>query len=55
VSNDKAIYVAKSTDHGDTRACSSAISTVGQAILPWIAATSAREDLVYHGAVGTGS
>jgi hypothetical protein len=55
VSNDKGIYVAESTDHGDTWTCSAAISTVGQAIFPWIVATSAGEDLVYYGAVGTGS
>jgi len=55
VSNDKSIYAAESTDHGDTWACSAAISTVGQAIFPWIVATSAGEDLVYYGAVGTGS
>lgn len=55
VSNDKAIYVAKSTDHGDTWSCSGAISAVGQAIYPWIAATSAGEDLVYYGATGSGA
>jgi hypothetical protein len=55
VSNDKAIYVAKSTDHGDSWACSGALSTSGQAIFPWIVATSAGEDLVYYGAVGSGA
>lgn len=55
VSNDKSIYVAKSTDHGDSWTCSGAISSVGQAIFPWVVATSAGEDLVYYGAVGSGS
>ena len=55
MSNDKAIYVAKSTDHGDTWSCSGAISSVGQAIYPWVVATSAGEDLVYYGATGSGS
>jgi hypothetical protein len=55
VSNDKSIYVAKSADHGDTWSCSAAISTVRQAIFPWIVATSAGEDLAYYGATGTGA
>jgi hypothetical protein len=55
VSNDKAVYVAESVDHGDSWSCSAAVSSVGQAIYPWIVATSAGEDLVYYGAVGTGS
>ena len=55
VSNDKAVYVAKSTDHGNTWTCSGAVSSVGQAIFPWIVATSAGEDLVYYGAVGSGA
>jgi hypothetical protein len=55
VSNQHNIRVMRSTDHGNTWACSAAISTVRQAIFPWIVATSAGEDLVYYGAVGTGS
>jgi hypothetical protein len=55
VSNDTAIYIAKSTDHGSSWTCSGAISTTKQAIFPWIVATSAGEDLVYYGATGTGA
>lgn len=55
VSNGKSIYVAKSADHGNTWGCSGAISTTSEAIFPWVVATSAGEDLVYYGAVGTGS
>jgi hypothetical protein len=55
VSNDKSIYVAKSSDHGNTWTCSGAISSATQAIFPWIVATSSGEDLVYYGAVGTGA
>jgi hypothetical protein len=55
VSNDKAIYVAESTNHGSSWTCSGAISSAGQAIFPWIVATSAGEDLVYYGATGTGA
>ena len=55
VSNDKAVYVAMSTDHGDSWTCSGALSSGSQAIFPWIVATSAGEDLVYYGATGTGS
>lgn len=55
VSNDKAIYVAESTNHGTSWTCSGAISSAGQAIFPWIVATSAGEDLVYYGATGTGA
>jgi hypothetical protein len=55
VSNDKAVYVAMSTDHGDSWTCSGALSSGSQAIFPWIVATSAGEDLVYYGASGTGS
>jgi hypothetical protein len=55
VSNDTNIYVAKSTDHGNTWTCSGAVSHVTQAIFPWIVATSAGEDLVYYGTSGTGS
>ena len=54
VTNDKSIYVAKSSDHGNTWTCSGAVSTATQAIFPWIVATSAGEDLVYYGAIGTG-
>ncbi len=55
VSNDKAVYVAESTDHGDSWACSGAISSTSRAIFPWVVATSAGEDLVYYGATGTGT
>ena len=55
VSNDKAVYVAESTDHGNSWSCSGAISSTQQAIYPWIVATSAGEDLVYYGAVGSGA
>ena len=55
VSNNNNIHVMKSTDHGNTWTCSNAISTVAHAIYPWIVATSAGEDLVYYGVVGTGS
>ena len=55
VSNDKAIYVAMSSDHGDTWTCSGPVSSSSQAIFPWIVATSAGEDLVYYGASGSGS
>jgi hypothetical protein len=55
VSNDRHIYVAMSADRGDSWHCSGAISAVGQAIFPWIVATSAGEDLVYYGAIGTGT
>lgn len=55
VSNDKNIYVAMSTDHGNTWTCSAAISGVSQAIFPWVVATSAGEDLVYYGTTGSGS
>ncbi|MGZ4646263.1 MAG: sialidase family protein [Blastococcus sp.] len=55
VSNDKSVYVARSSDHGSTWSCSGAISATVKAIFPWIVATSAGEDLVYYGAVGTGA
>ena len=55
VSNDKAVYVAMSTDHGSTWTCSGPVSTPAQAIFPWIVATSAGEDLVYYGAPTTGT
>ncbi len=55
VSNDHAVYVAESSDHGDTWTCSGAISSASQAIFPWLVATSAGEDLVYYGATGTGA
>jgi hypothetical protein len=55
VSNDKAVYVMMSTDHGNTWSCSSAVSTPTRAIFPWLVATSAGEDLVYYGTSGTGS
>ncbi|MGH9094744.1 MAG: sialidase family protein [Acidimicrobiales bacterium] len=55
VSNDKSIYVARSTDHGNSWACSGPVSSVHQAIFPWIVATSAGVDLVYYGTNGTGA
>jgi hypothetical protein len=55
VSNDTSIFVAKSTDHGDTWTCSGPVSTAAQAVFPWIVATSAGEDLVYYGAPTTGA
>jgi uncharacterized protein YfiM (DUF2279 family) len=55
VSNDKAVYVAMSKDHGTTWTCSGPVSSTSKAIFPWIVATSAGEDLVYYGASGTGS
>jgi hypothetical protein len=55
MSNDQNVYVAMSTDHGATWSCSGAVSSVSPAIFPWIVATSAGEDLVYYGAVGSGS
>lgn len=55
VSNDHAIYVAESNDHGNSWTCSGAISSNGQAIFPWVVATSAGEDLVYYGATGSGA
>src|SRR4051812_14341953 len=54
VSNDKAVYVAMSTNHGDAWTCSGPVSSNKQAIFPWIVATSGGEDLVYYGAGGTG-
>jgi len=54
VSNDKAVYVAMSSDHGNTWTCSGPVSSTSQAIFPWIVATSAGEDLVYYGASGSG-
>lgn len=55
VSNDTAVYVAKSTDHGNTWTCSGAVSHVAASIFPWLVATSAGEDLVYYGTNGTGA
>ena len=55
VSNDKAVYVAMSSDHGLNWTCSPPVSSTSQAIFPWIVATSAGEDLVYYGATGTGA
>ncbi len=54
VSNDSSIYVARSTDHGDTWSCSGAISTVSKAIFPWVVATSAGADLAYYGSPNGG-
>jgi hypothetical protein len=55
VSNDKAVYVASSSDHGNTWTCSGAVSSTAEAVMPWIVATSAGEDLVYYGAPTSGS
>jgi len=55
VSNDKAVYVAMSTNHGDTWTCSGPVSAGTQAIFPWLVATNAGVDLVYYGAKGTGA
>jgi hypothetical protein len=55
VSNDSAIHVMRSTDHGNTWTCSGAVSSARQAIFPWLAATGGGVDLVYYGVVGTGS
>ena len=53
-SNDKHVYVARSTDHGRTWTCSGAVSTAAQAIFPWLVAASGGVDLVYYGRVGSG-
>jgi hypothetical protein len=55
VSNGKAVYVASSADHGNTWTCSGAVSSTAEAVMPWIVATSAGEDLVYYGAPTSGS
>jgi hypothetical protein len=55
VSNDQAVYVATSKDHGDTWKCSSTVSKVGRAIFPWLVATSHGQDLVYYGSNGSGA
>jgi hypothetical protein len=55
MSNGKAVYVASSTDHGNTWTCSAPVSTTAEAVMPWIVATSAGEDLVYYGAPTSGS
>lgn len=55
VSNDSGVYVAKSTNHGNSWSCSGRISTPRQAIFPWLVATSAGEDLVYYGTNGSGA
>ncbi|MHB1786324.1 MAG: sialidase family protein [Acidimicrobiales bacterium] len=55
MSNDQSVYVAASTNNGNSWTCSGAISTTKQAIYPWIVATSVGEDLVYYGASGSGA
>jgi hypothetical protein len=55
MSNESAVYVAMSSDHGNTWTCSGPVSATSPAIFPWIVATSAGEDLVYYGAVGSGA
>ena len=53
-SDDKNVYTAESTDHGNTWTCSGAVSTnTAQAIFPWLAATNSGVDLVYYGAPTT--
>jgi hypothetical protein len=48
-SNDRNVFTAMSSDHGDTWTCSSAVSTnSAQAVMPWLVATSAGVDLVYY-------
>jgi hypothetical protein len=50
-SDDTNVFTAVSADHGATWACSAPVSTnTGQAIFPWLAATSSGVDLVYYGA-----
>jgi hypothetical protein len=49
VSNDTSVYVASSSDHGDTWTCSGPVSSAKRAIFPWIVATSAGTDLAYYG------
>jgi hypothetical protein len=50
-SNDKNVYTATSTDHGNTWTCSGPVSTsTAQAVMPWLVATNAGVDLVYYGA-----
>ncbi len=48
-SNDRKIFVATSADKGNTWVCSGAVTTVVRAVMPWIVAGSAGEDLVYYG------
>ncbi|MFL6056738.1 MAG: hypothetical protein ACJ72W_28150 [Actinoallomurus sp.] len=55
VSNDTSVYVASSSDHGDTWTCSGPVSTPAHAVFPWIVATSAGEDLVYYGSPTSGN
>jgi hypothetical protein len=55
VSNDRGIYVARSTDHGTTWTCSGRLSSTSKAIFPWVVATSHGEDLVWYGVVGSGA
>jgi hypothetical protein len=50
-SDDHSIGTAVSSDHGQSWACSGAVSAgSAQAIFPWLAATSSGVDLVYYGA-----
>ncbi len=50
-SDNRNVYTAESTDHGQTWTCSPAVSTnTAQAIFPWLVATSKGVDLVYYGA-----
>ncbi|TVT61653.1 exo-alpha-sialidase [Amycolatopsis rhizosphaerae] len=53
VSNDDAVYVAHSADHGDSWDCSGPVSVTKAAVMPWLAATSNGVDLVYYGTPDT--
>lgn len=53
-SNDKNVYTATSTDHGNTWTCSGPVSTnTAQGVEPWLVATNSGVDLVYYGAPTT--
>ncbi|MGZ4748324.1 MAG: hypothetical protein ACXVYY_14690 [Oryzihumus sp.] len=55
-SNDKHVYTATSTDHGNTWTCSGPVSSsTSQAVMPWLVATDAGVDLVYYGTADSGS
>ncbi|WP_210718196.1 sialidase family protein [Amycolatopsis acididurans] len=53
VSNNDAVYVARSADHGDNWSCSGPVSTTKAAVMPWLVATSNGVDLVYYGTPDT--
>jgi hypothetical protein len=49
-SDDANVFTAVSADHGLSWTCSGRVSTsTAQALMPWIVATSAGEELVYYG------